>query len=153
MGMRGRGCRDALCSGGLARSGNSVGAGKTQGKKFLGPVTAASWPILPRGHTRMIQGFFTLQKPWKLSSRQGEDGGLSPLDPALIFNSDQHPTTLALLPMVSDPANPPYPIVTGKHISLCGILKKDANELIEKDRNRLTDFEYKLQLPKGKRGR
>lgn len=121
MWARGRGCRDLLCSSGLARSGNSLGAWKTQVKKFLGPVTAASRPILPRGHTWIIQGFFTLQKLWKLSSMQGEDGGVSPLDPALSFDCDQRPTTPVVLPAVSDPASPPYLTSTGKHISLCGI--------------------------------
>ena len=76
---------------------------------------------------------------------------MSPLDPALIFNSDQHPTTPVLLPIVSDPANPPYPTVTGKHISLCGILKNDANELIEKTEtdSQTLNTNYSYQRGKG----
>lgn len=80
---------------------------------------------------------------------QGEDGGMSPLDPALNFNSDQHPTTL---PKVSDPANPPYPIVTGKHISLCGILKNDANELIEKTETESHTLNTNYGYQRGKGG-
>ena len=141
----------ALCSSGLARGGNSLGAWKTQGKKLLGPVTAASRPIPPRGHTWVIPGFFTLQKPWQLPSVQGEDGGVSPLDPALSFDSDQRPTTLVLLPTVSDPASPRYLTTTGKRISLCGILKNDADELLKKTETD-SDFECKLTVTKGGKG-
>ena len=35
---------------------------------------------------------------------------------------------------------------------ICGILKKDTNELIYKDRNRPTDIENKLMVTKGERG-